>query len=52
MDLESAREGCCSTWKYIYGENIPKCEECKHYGCEAFRALKAEQERYEEDDHE
>lgn len=41
----------CSTHKYIFGEDKPRCAECKHYGCEAFRKLKAEQERYEEDEH-
>lgn len=40
----------CTTWEYIYGERLPECDECKHYGCLAFRALKAEQERYEEEE--
>lgn len=32
----------CKTWHYVYGEKIPQCEECKHYGCEAFRYMKQE----------
>lgn len=40
----------CTTWKYVYDVDRPECEECKHYHCPAFRALKEEQERYEEDD--
>ena len=41
----------CDVVAALTGEEIPKCKECKHYGCNAFRALKAEQERYEEVDY-
>lgn len=40
----------CSVIQCLTGEEVEECEVCKHYGCSAFRELKAEQERYEEDD--
>ena len=40
----------CETWNWAFGEHHEKCTECKHYGCEAFRKLKEDQEHYEEED--
>lgn len=39
----------CKTWHYVYGEKIPQCDKCKHYGCEAFCYVKNEQEGYDND---
>lgn len=39
----------CDIWLWAFDEEREDCEECKHYHCEAFRKLKEDQERYEED---
>lgn len=39
----------CSTWEWAFDEYHEKCPECRHYHCPAFRKMKDDQERYEED---
>ena len=43
------RTPICEVVEAVSGQRVPKCDKCRHYGCEAYRALKREQERYEED---
>lgn len=42
-------EAVCHVVEAVSGQRVPKCDRCRHYGCEAFRQFKKDQERYEEE---